>query len=152
MYDTDNADTLRTDIRNVIRCYFFNADTFTMPGDFSEAVKNVLAKECSTSEKKKKKKKKKAKETVETAGEQPSTSEQGEDQPPLPVRRSTRKSPAAAQIPPATKPASKPAAKPAAKPAPKPRGLKPAAPEAEMEVPFPIYTYEGAEKDHQDSK
>ena len=115
-----------------------------MPGDFSEAVKNVLAKECSISEKKKKKKKKKARETVETAGEQPSTSEKGEDQPPLPVRRSTRKSPAAAQIPPASKPA--------AKPAPKPRGLKPAAAEAEMEVPFPIYTYEGTEKDHQDSK
>ena len=113
MYDTDNADTVRTDIRNVIR-FFFNADTFTMPGEFTEAVKNVLARECSTSDKKKKKKKKKAKETSETAGEkgQASTSHQGEEQPPLPVRRSTRKSPAAAQIPPATKPASKPAAKP----------------------------------------
>ena len=129
---------------------FLNSDTFTMPGEFTEAVKSALATECSTSDKKKKKKKKKAKETSETAGEmgQASTSHQGEDQPPLPVRRSTRKSPAAAQIPPATKPASKPAAKPPAKP----RGLKPVAPEAEMEVPFPMYTYEGAEKDHQDSK
>ena len=103
---------------------------------------------------KRRKRRKNDKDTSETAGEieQPSTSGQGEDQPPLPVRRSTRKSPAAAQIPPATKPASKPAAKPPAKPPPKPRGLKPVAPEAEIEVPFPIYTYEGLEKDHQDSK
>ena len=118
-----------------------------MPGEFSEAVKSALAAQCSTSDKKKKKKKKKAKETAGEIG-QASTSHQGEDQPPLTVRRSTRKSPAAAQIPPATKPASKPAAKPAAKP----RGLKPVAAEAGMEVPFPMYNYEGEEKDHQDSK
>ena len=114
-----------------------------MPGDFTEAVKNVLPRECSTSDKKKKKKKKKGKETADEK-EQTSTSHQGKEQTPLPVRRSTRKSPAAARIPPASKPAAKPPAKP--------RGLKPIAPEAELDIPFPMYTYEGAEKDHQDSK